>query len=70
MYGKKSSSETSSKPKYTESSPCKPLNNDEQLSVYEIVLYVRYRKYTNNPDTKINYEVILIYCLTKSLSNF
>lgn len=45
--------------KYTDSSPQRPVKlEDSNLVVYELVLYVRQRKYTNCPDSKINFEVI------------
>lgn len=45
--------------KYTDSSPQRPAKlDDSNMVVYELVLYVRQRKYTNCPDNKINFEVI------------
>lgn len=51
--------------KYSKSSPTKQTkssnpdleNPEHEFDIYELVLYVRYRKYINNPDTKTSYEV-------------
>lgn len=31
---------------------------NDQVAIYEVVLYVRFRKYANSPETRMNYEII------------